>query len=389
MSAARGIFARHRVIDVDTHVTEPADVWTARVSQKWGKLVPHVERRGRKDVWVVGDKVLMPVGITAAAEFDGIIPDFPDTYADCIPASYDAGARLAYMDREGIHAQILYPNVGGFGSGGFLRLGEPALMLECVRAYNDWLLDWCGADPQRLIPILATPFWDVPASVAEIERCAAAGHKGVLFGSQPHAFGQPPLTDRHWDPIFAAAQAVDLPISFHIGSGDVSGLLGGGGLGLRTGLARASAQLFLENSNCLADLVFGGICHRFPRLRFVSVESGAAWVLFALEAFDWQWRNNGVVSEHPEYDLLPSEYFRRQIYACFWFEEEGLKKAIEIYPDNLLFETDFPHPTSMSPGPASAAEHPRDYADRVLGGLPEAVIGKLVHENAAAVYRLG
>ena len=40
------------------------------------------------------------------------------------------------------------------------------------------------------------------------------------------------------------------------------------------------------------------------------------------------------------------------------------------------------------PGPASAAEHPRDYADRVLGGLPEAVIGKLVHGNAAAVYHL-
>jgi predicted TIM-barrel fold metal-dependent hydrolase len=388
VSAARGIFDRHRVIDVDTHVTEPPDVWTARVSKKWGTRVPHVERRGRKDMWVVGDTPLIPVGITAAAEFDGIIPDFPDTYADCIPAAWDAQARLAYMDREGIHAQVIYPNVGGFGSGTFLKLGEPELMLECVRAYNDWLLEWCGADPERLVPIMATPFWDVPASVAEIERCAAKGHKGVLFGSQTHHFGQPPLVDRHWDPIFAAAQAADLPISFHIGSGDVSGLLGGGGLGMRTGLARASAQLFIENSNCLADLIFGGICHRFPKLRFVSVESGAAWVVFSLEAFDWQWRNNGVATEHPEYDLLPSEYFRRQIYACFWFEEEGLKKAIEIYPDNLLYETDFPHPTSMSPGPASAAEHPRDYADRVLGGLPEPVIGKLVHGNAAAVYRL-
>ena len=90
--SARGIFARHRVIDVDTHVTEPADVWTDRVSQKWGKLVPHVERRGRKDVWVVGDKVLMPVGITAAAEFDGIIPDFPDTDADCIGTCQAAGS---------------------------------------------------------------------------------------------------------------------------------------------------------------------------------------------------------------------------------------------------------------------------------------------------------
>ena len=113
-----------------------------------------------------------------------------------------------------------------------------------------------------------------------------------------------------------------------------------------------------------------------------------SWLLFAIEAFDWQWLNNGVTSEHPEYDLLPSEYFRRQIYGCFWFEDEGVKKAIEIFPDNILYETDFPHPTSMSPGPKSTAEHPRAYADRVLGQLPEDMIRKVVHANAARVYHL-
>jgi predicted TIM-barrel fold metal-dependent hydrolase len=284
---------------------------------------------------------------------------------------------------------VLYPNVGGFGSGGFLALKEPELMLECVRAYNDFLIDWCSADPARLLPIMATPFWDVPACVREIERCAARGHKGVLFGSQPQAFGQPRLTDRHWDPVFAAAQDAGLPISFHIGSGDISGLLlGGAGMGVRTGMAHTCTMLFMENARCLADLTFGGICHRFPRLDFVSVESGVAWILFALEAFDWQWQNNGVRSEHPEYDLLPSEYFRRQIYTCFWFEGEGVRKAIELYPDNVLYETDFPHPTSMSPGPQSVAERPRDYAERVLADLPESSLRKVLHDNAARVYRL-
>jgi predicted TIM-barrel fold metal-dependent hydrolase len=383
------IFDRYKVIDVDTHVTEPPDVWTSRVSQKWGDLVPHVVRQGRKDVWFIGDKPVLPAGITAMAGFDGLIPDFPDTLADAVPAAHDAKARLEHMDREGIYAQILYPNLGGFGSARFLELEEPELMLECVRAYNDFLIDWCSADPKRLLPIMATPFWDVEASLQEIERCAATGHKGVLFGSQPDVFGQPHLVDRHWDPIWAAAQDAGLPISFHIGSGDVSDLLGGGpGLGLRTGLARMSSQLFMENSNCIADLIFGGICHRFPRLDFVSVESGVAWVLFAVEAFDWQWLNNGVRSEHPEYDLLPSEYFRRQIYACFWFEQEGVRKALEIFPDNMLYETDFPHPTSMSPGPKSTADRPRDYAERVLGDLPEDTIRKVVQDNARRIYRL-
>jgi predicted TIM-barrel fold metal-dependent hydrolase len=350
--------------------------------------VPHVKRRGGTDLWHIGDKPIMPTGIGAMAGFDGLIPEFPKTLDEAVPAAYDPKARLEHMDREGIHAQVLYPNVGGFGSARFLDLAEPALMLECVQAYNDFLTEWCSVDPSRLVPIMATPFWDVDAALKEIERCAGTGHKGVLFGAQPQDFGQPHLVDRHWDPIWAAARDAKLPISFHIGSGNLDDFLEGGpGLGLRTGMARGSAQLFIENFSCLADIIFGGVCHRFPGLDFVSVESGASWLPFAIEAFDWQWKNNGVITEHPEYDLLPSEYFRRQIHACFWFEEQ-VKGAIEAYPDNFLFETDFPHPTSMSPGPRSAADHPRDYAERALGGLAEATVAKVVHDNAARLYQL-
>ena len=381
------IFDRYKVIDVDTHVTEPPDVWVDRVSSKWGDRVPHVVRQGEIDMWMIGDQPILPPGITATAGFDGFIPEFPGTYDKMVAASYDAKARLEHMDREGIHAQVLYPNVGGFGSGKFLDLEEPALMLECVQAYNDWLREWCSADSNRLIPIMATPFWDLKAAIKEIDRCAAQGYRGVLFGSQPEVFGQPPLIDPHWDPFWAAAQDAGLSISFHIGSGDNSDLLGGaGGMGLRTNLARTCTQLFMDNSKCIADLIFAGVCHRFPELKFVSVESGASWVIFAMEAFDWQWCNNGVTTEHPEYDLLPSEYFKRQIYACFWFEELGVQRAIELFPDNMMFETDFPHPTSMSPGPKSIASKPRDYAERALGSLPDDTIRKVVQDNAASLY---
>jgi predicted TIM-barrel fold metal-dependent hydrolase len=385
-----GLFERYRVIDVDTHVTEPRDVWTARVSRKWGDLVPHIVRDATgKDVWMVGDQVLIAAGISAIAGFDGELPDHPATLEDCCPGSHDARERLRYMDQEGIWAQVLYPNVGGFGSGGFLRLREPELMLECVRAYNDFLLDWAGADPRRLVPVMATPFWDVPAAVKEIERSAARGHRAVLFGSQPQDFGQPRLTDRHWDPIWAAAQDAGLSISFHIGSGKVDDLLeGGAGIGVKAGLARGCSLLFFDNQRCIADLIFGGLCHRFPRLKFVSVESGAGWIPAMLDTFDWQWENNWVRSEHPEYDLKPSEYFRRQIYACFWFEESGIMDSLQLYPDNMLYETDYPHPTSMAVGPRSVAEHPRDYAQRVLGKLPDDVLRRVLHDNAARLYGL-
>jgi predicted TIM-barrel fold metal-dependent hydrolase len=382
------LFARHRVIDTDTHITEPPDTWTSRVSRKWGNDVPHIERVGGNDVWVVAGRPSAPPGIFTMAGFDGTVPDFRATWEELPASAYDARARLEHMDREGIWAQVLYPNVGGFGNGAFLGLNEPELMLECVRAYNDFLIDWTSEDPRRLVPVMALPFWDVPTCVREIERCAAKGHKAVLMGSQPQAFGQPALIDRHWDPIWAAAQAAELSISFHIGGGDMSDLLDTTtNIGTRANFARVSALFFIDNSRCLADIFFGGICHRFPKLDFVSVESGVGWIPPTLESFDWQWRNGGVAREHPEYELLPSEYFRRQVYGCFWFEEQA-RDAIAKYPDNFLYETDFPHPTSMSPGPQTPADRPRVYADRALAGLPEEALAKVLHDTAARIYKL-
>jgi len=383
------LFDRYRVIDADSHVSEPADLWTSRVASKWKDKVPTIERDAEtgKEVWWIGGEPVLPVGVTAIAGYDGTLPDCPDTMEDCPPGARIAKERLAHLDAEGIYGQVLYPNVGGFGSGAFLRLGDPELMLACVRAYNDFIVEWASEDANRLIPIMAMPFWDVAASVAEVARCASLGHRGVLFCGQPQEFGQPNLASRHWDPVYASAEEAGLPISFHIGSGNWD-LSGAEEIGYRSQLARLAANAFIENEKCLADIIFGGVCHRFPSLDFVSVESGIGWLLFVLEAFDWQWDNGGVFKEHPEYELKPSEYFRRQIYGCFWFEEAGLEKALELYPENILYETDYPHPTCMAPGPQTVAEHPRSYAQREFGDLPEATLRKIFHDNAALVYGL-
>ena len=163
---------------------------------------------------------------------------------------------------------VLYPNLGGFGSGGFLRLGEPELMLECVTAYNDFLVDWASADLNRLLPVMALPFWDVEASVKEIQRSAAKGHRAVLFGSRPETFGEPPLAHKHWDPIWAATQEAGLPISFHIGAGDLSDLVNDRPRwGSKANFARGGSLALLDNQNCLASLIFGGVCAPLPRAR--------------------------------------------------------------------------------------------------------------------------
>ncbi len=383
------VFDKYKPIDTDTHVTEPPDVWTSRVSrERWGDAVPHVRQVEGRDVWFIRDQGVGSPGFTTMAGFNGSVPESPEGYHDILKSAYDPVERLGHMDAEGIHAQILYPNVGGFGSGGFLKLKEPELMLECVRAYNDFLVEWCSADPSRLVPVAAMPFWDVNECVREVERAIDMGHKAILACSQPDFWGQPTIADRYWDPLWAATQAAGVPISFHIGAGDNSTLFDDPvGMGVRASFAKQSSMIFMQNVTCIADLIFGGVCHRFPDLDFVSVESGVGWLHPYLEAADWQFINSETRKEHPEYDLLPSEYFKRQIYGCFWFECDGLRSALEVLPDNVMWETDFPHPTCQHPGlEGGRAERPADYAERAFEGVRKETIRKVLHGTAASLY---
>jgi predicted TIM-barrel fold metal-dependent hydrolase len=292
------------------------------------------------------------------------------------------------MDRESIWAQVLYPNVGGFGAGLWLSMEEQALALACVRAYNDFQTDFCSADPRRLLAVTSIPFWNLEASLAEVERCLANGHVGVNFCNQPDVHGEPPLFDRHWDPLWSLVQEAGVPVNCHIGGGDITGVKNRRGLSFRANFARASALMMMNNMQSMGDLLFGGVCHRFPGINFVSVESGIGFLPSLLETFDWQWRNGGVADEHPEWDLLPSEYFRRQVYCTFWFERESAVFGIEHFEDNIMFETDFPHPTCQHPGPQTPAMHPHAYIDEAFGSLSDATLRKLLSENAARVYNL-
>ncbi|MEE9277873.1 MAG: amidohydrolase family protein, partial [Dehalococcoidia bacterium] len=388
----QSIADRIQVIDADTHISEPEDVWTSRVSKKWGELVPHVQfdADSKKDRWYMGGKRFMPTAAGALAGWKAAPPDHPPTLGEADPGSYQSAERLRRMDEYGIHAQVIYPNVGGFGSGNFLALKEPDLMYECVRAYNDFLAEWCSAATERLLPIMAMPFWDVDLCVTEMERAAKLGHKGVLMTNQPEVFDFPRIVDGHWNPMWEAAQEMELSINFHIGSGDLTQIRGVSvNNGRQAAYAKATVMIFLDNSKALMDVVLSGMCHRYPGLKFVSVESGIGWIPFLLEAMDWQWLNSGCREEHPEMELLPSEYFKRQCYGCFWFEEASAIDAIRtVGADHFLFETDFPHPTSLSPGPASVARTPKQHIDEVLGELSEPELRKVLHDNAAALYHV-
>ncbi len=374
------------VIDVDTHITEPGDLWTSRLPAKFKDRAPRIVRDPETGVetWRIGDSsAFIPVGFTAVAGWPEPFPAAPKNMDEVPKAAYDASARLEYMDRVGIWAMAIYPNVGGFGSQAFLDLKDPELMLACVRAYNDFLIDWISPDPRRFIPILATPFWDVAASVAEIERAAKIGHKGVLFSGTPQSHGMPILASRHWDPIWEAANACDLPVSFHIGTGTFDDgftpeRIGTTGAGCTNGFTAIS--LFLDNGKQLTDLLFSGVLPRYPDLKFLSVESGIGFIPFILEAADYTFEYGQVRREHPEFELKPSEYFARQVYGCYIFEEHAPRELLDsIGADNVLFETDYPHPVCLY-------GNVREKIDGGLGSVSEEARRKVLFENAAKLY---
>ncbi len=373
------------VIDADSHLTEPADVWTSRVPKRYLERVPQMVRTGDgRDIWVLEGTEISAVGKTAVAGWPAPFPNGPPTLEECPPASYDASERLRYLDEAGIWSQVLYPNVAGFGSQRFLAIDDEKLKLLCVQAYNDFLREWASADHRRLITIMATPFWEVDASVAEVERGAAAGHQGILFTGEPQRFGLPLLGDHHWDRLWSVAQEVGLPIHFHIGSGNMTTAFTPDRIaatGTAATYAYTSADLFLKNGLQVADLITSGVLVRFPELKFVSVESGIGWIPFVLEAVD-----HSYLEARPgrigEWDMLPSDYFRRQVYACYWFETVAPTKLLgEIPVDNVLFETDYPHPTCLY-------GNVRERIETSLGHASESDRRKILWDNAAKLYNI-
>ena len=378
----------YTIIDSDTHITEAPDLWTSRVPARLKDRVPRVEwdEEKQEQAWYIGDEWINSVGITAVAGYKDPYPAHPATYEEAHPGSYDANARLEYMDELGIWAMVLYPNVGGFGNQVFGRIDDDEAKLACVRAYNDFLIDWSSADSRRLIPIMTLPYWDVEASVKEIERSANAGHRGLLFTGEPQSFGLPLLGHKHWDPIWAAAQDCNLPISFHIGSGDFGDEFSEDRVeveGYAATCARAGAKIFMQNGAHVLDLLFSGVLERFPKLRFVSVESGVGWLPFLLESADYQFKAMAVTGERDDFKMLPSEYFRRQVYACCWFETITSDAIVDrVGEDNIMFETDYPHPTSIY------GDEVQETIDSKLGSLSEEVRHKLIWQNAARLYEI-
>jgi len=393
MASASGLVAP-RVVDADSHILEPADIWTSRVASRYAELAPRVEKSPRTGHhhWRIGSKWIWPVGYFGQAGFSEYPPLQPTEYDEVQTSTYDPQERLKRMDEYGITVQILYPNIVGFQAPLLLEIGED-FALECTRAYNDFSRDWSSADPARLIPMAMLPYWDVEAAVKEMHRCYEMGFRGVLFANKFERVGLPGFTDSYWDPVYATAQEMDIPVNYHVGfsSTEAAETLSEASIeskradAVKSRPSRATwaCTLLMSQTDVLGQLLISDLCERFPSVKLVSVESGFGHIPFYLECLDWHWRAYG----NAKRSLLPSEYFARQCYGTFWFERSTLP-LLDRYPDNFMYSTDYPHSTGGAPGPASPAVQPSDYVAEAFAELDAAVAEKAISGNATRLYKL-
>jgi uncharacterized protein len=332
-------------VDADAHVTEPISLWKEAAPQKFQDKVPRYETDsdGMVALWIGEDRVSKPRKQTEEAYYAG----------EHRTNVNDVAMRLEYMDSCGFWAQILYPGAAGVALGRLMSLKDVDLLDFCARAYNDYLADWAKPSNGRLVPIALLPLQDIDLSVKELGRAVSLGHRGVLFPHRPQEMGLPLITDGAWDPIWQACSDAQIPLAFHGGFGDDLNRQrlynpDWRNLGYAAAASIGSIVAFMDNMEVLMSIMFSSILPRFPGLNIASAESGFGYVPFLLEAADWHFHATEMQKERPEFKLLPSEYFRRQVYLTFWFEQAGPANLLEfVGPDKVMFETDFPHRTSL------------------------------------------
>lgn len=426
----KDLFEDIKIIDTDTHWCEPLDIWTSRAPKKYRDLVPQVreDEKGQKG-WMFQGARIFPVGALGSGSYvdrDGFkMPDsawkslaekgsfgsiaesaLDDDQLDMMrntpplelvhQASWDPVARLELMDAQKIWAAISYPNLLLFAMGHFVRCQDRDLANACISMYNDASAEFQAAGKDRLFPMAVLPIWDVAESVKEAERAKGLGFRGVVMPGEPQSGGLQAPDEPEWEPLYEALSDLELPINIHIGANVVSDIYDEMGTGGAAGprwkrstqadprSSRAGAQLFGNNVAFLINLLTSDLPLRYPKLRWVSVESGIGWIPHMLESIDFLYREEFV--GYPDYPapLVPDahEMFRRSAYACFWFETSGPKYLLEeIGVDNVLWETDFPHSTARYPDPVEkAAEDLKD--------VPHEHLKKILQDNAANLYKI-
>ena len=371
---------KYGLISVDDHIQEPPDLWTERLSKgKWGDRVPRLERGSDgTERWVADGRILQQGPAKAGALMDDRNRE-PTRWEEVPAAAYSPTERLKIMDAAGIDYSVLYPTVAGLAGEAFGRLEDPALELACVQAYNDWLIEEWAAASDRFIPQCIVPIWPAEATVAEIERAVAKGHKAVIFPSLPmHLRQVPHVSGPEYDPVWKICAELDVPICLHAGASPELQYPPSAGLNPVLAEALNAVTKPVSNVFVLSLYCFSRVLLRHPRLKIVLAESALSWGMLYLEWADHQFDHDGLAREG--YELKPSEMFRRQCAFTAWFDEIG-PFVDYVGAEHILWSTNFPLATSAWP-------RTRETIERCFRDVPAEVREKVLWKNAAGLYHV-
>jgi predicted TIM-barrel fold metal-dependent hydrolase len=360
------------IISADSHVTEPADLWCQRMDRSFRSSAPRVVRDYGSDRYLFVAPGIQPfpiaTGFGAGKRGPELKHHIHRGYEAARAGGWDPLERIKDQDADGVACEVLYPTHGMklFG------LPDAELQRACFRAYNDWILEFAAVFPARLIPLALISLFDVSESVREMERMARLGARGALvWGSPPEDV--PPYGSPLYDPFWEAAGALRLPVSLHC---------------ITCGRPKVRSQsayvqyldVIHDVQRSLAEIVCGGALNRFPELVLVSAENDCGWFPHFLFRLDHAHEKFCKFARSP-LPSRPSEYVRRQVYATFQEDTTVPGVCDDFAAQRYMWASDYPHADSTWP------ESRRIIAE-TLGELPDALVRKLIGENAARLYRL-
>ena len=367
-----------RYYSCDSHVVEAREVFEG-LEDRFGSRAPRIERdyKGRRGDWLVlPDLFPIPVGRLGIA---GHRLDDPATdeliaqgYDGLNPGVRDPHRRLDEQDLDGIVGEVMYPSLNMFT----FAIPDREVVSAVFERHNDWVLDYCSVAPERLIGIGCLGLPDVDIALAEMERAATRGVRG--FAIPAHVDPARPYCHEDYDRFWAAAQDFGVPLTMHIFTG--SSLDGGmpEHWGTPGGTIKGYTMAQTTVINTMIDLICGGVCERFPGLKFVISEFETGWVAQCLQRLDHAaYRTPNYAVDY--LTMKPSEYFRRQFHVTFEDDEAGILTRNMIGVDCLLWGNDYPHHDAIWP-------HSMKILDETMAGVPADERERMCFRNTIELY---
>jgi len=358
----------YRLVDADSHINEPPDLWTSRVPKKFQDRAPKMERFDQGDAWVVeGGREPINFGNNCAAGIPLTERSAWVRWEDVRPGGYDPKARLSEMDADLVDAAVFYPTPRV----SHLVIANPdaEFHLALVQAYNDWLCEYVSYDSSRLGAIMLVPNRGVKDAVAEVERVInRPGVVGALIGCYPHGdLGLSEEDDPVWEAIVAAGRA--LHVHVNLVNEYPKDIYAPGAISE----ARALSDLrFLGAPSRMLQFLLSGAFDRIPDLRIVMAEVDAGWVPYVKEQMDNRTLRRTLGSQLRS-EVLPSQVIEKHFYYTYITDHFAIRNRHQIGVDRLMWSSDYPHsgsdwPHSSRTIHADFADVPAEERDLILAG---------------------